>query len=948
MTTPSDRAPPKSPFENTVFYNLRYSGISSSERLEWRRKNLAYLCDRHAFVCISELRNSDAVVESSLFSHLPTHQSFYHCGPELPGQAILVQRMWAATVGVGDKSRLNQDWGHEVLVSGCMHMMWWVQAGVLRGVINMYLDSHSTNERVRQIREAATQIHAFKQKLQQCSRYEFVFGGDRNFTTTPEQRLSSDQAGNWFPGSATLQAWSDLMEALGSGTIIEQSEFTWQRISTTANGERRFCKKVLDVAGTSLEGGRYVNFTAQSVVVPNMPYPHASDHQPVSLKFQDSRRAKPARERGAPRIPFAPEWLLDDEAFSKDFLVEVESWRASRPNGLAGIESFNRMFVSAASTHLQTKHVLAKSPQHQFDILVALLARMQANEGYVSTRSLEKWLASYPQIGDVIEIFWDFDSDEGQDSAVLVLGEHRLRDLMTQLLGQIVEDNEAANAAEENNEEVSSGSTQTSEPNSKVMDVAKGVLRTQMERISTLWDDHSQDYQTSRHKIASILKTTLRQRQGTDNGEPSEGQEFLRDWSCDLSECRQAITRAEMMTILLDTPRGKAPGPNGVPGLAYKRYAKQLAPSFLEALAELQAEECEVPASLGQRIGKVMPKIPGANTVSQIRDLELPNEHRKILARALAKVVGEVATDTMTGIQQAFLPKRDIADANIAAQEAYYRAVERNRLKFWLLLDCSKGYNNMSWKWVRAVMRAAHLPDGIFRATMRIMECSSEVIFIFDRLVCAPVVLSTGLPQGCPLSCILYVLAVDGMLEYVSRKEGVDLVIAFCDDWSLECEDTATVQRVQRIIRRFERSSGQKVNTNKSKILPTLPVDERTVDQLQEYWPDCPVNSNAKILGLYLGYSLTAEDYYNEVESRYISRQNKLKLIPMSMPMRILVLNTFVRSLLSYVGRFVLLPPHQTGRIRGVRFVIPVESALLFNPNPESLGAFIRAASFIT
>ena len=48
----------------------------------------------------------------------------------------------------------------------------------------------------------------------------------------------------------------------------------------------------------------------------------------------------------------------------------------------------------------------------------------------------------------------------------------------------------------------------------------------------------------------------------------------------------------------------------------------------------------------------------------------------------MSKVVGEVATETMAGIQQAFLPARDIADANIAMQKAYYRAVERARLRF--------------------------------------------------------------------------------------------------------------------------------------------------------------------------------------------------------------------------------------------------------------------------
>ena len=177
------------------------------------------------------------------------------------------------------------------------------------------------------------------------------------------------------------------------------------------------------------------------------------------------------------------------------------------------------------------------------------------------------------------------------------------------------------------------------------------------------------------------------------------------------------------------------------------------------------------------------------------------------------------------------------------------------------------------------------------------MECHSQVIFVFDRLVCSPVTLATGLAQGCPLSCILYTLAVDGMLEYVSKLSGVDLVAAFCDDWSIECEDVATVKRVQQIITRFENASGQRINRIKSKNLPTQHVDGDTQQSLREWWPDCVVVCQAKVLGLQLGYNLSADDYYNEVETRYVDRISKLRIIPMTMPMKILVLNVFVRSL---------------------------------------------------
>ena len=123
MTASAQRSPSQAPFERSVFYNLRYAGISSFDKLDWRRKNLSHLCKHHVFVCLSELRNSSAVIGSSLVSHVPTHASFYHSGLQLPGQAILIQRSWGATVGIGDAERQNVDWGHEILVQGCMHML---------------------------------------------------------------------------------------------------------------------------------------------------------------------------------------------------------------------------------------------------------------------------------------------------------------------------------------------------------------------------------------------------------------------------------------------------------------------------------------------------------------------------------------------------------------------------------------------------------------------------------------------------------------------------------------------------------------------------------------------------------------------------------------------------------------------------------------------------------
>ena len=170
-----------------------------------------------------------------------------------------------------------------------------------------------------------------------------------------------------------------------------------------------------------------------------------------------------------------------------------------------------------------------------------------------------------------------------------------------------------------------------------------------------LWDESDSCFRTSREDMAALVRESVQQRQGADTGNPERGRRFLDAWSCSLADCRSTLSLAEMVQIILGTPLHKSPGPNGVPAVAYKNFVKFVAPIFIEAMDELQQPHAEVPIGLGERIGKIIPKLEGAAYLHQIRDLELPNEHRKILARAFSLILDEQVGERMCGIQQAFI-----------------------------------------------------------------------------------------------------------------------------------------------------------------------------------------------------------------------------------------------------------------------------------------------------
>ena len=349
----------------------------------------------------------------------------------------------------------------------------------------------------------------------------------------------------------------------------------------------------------------------------------------------------------------------------------------------------------------------------------------------------------------------------------------------------------------------------------------------------------------------------------------------------------------------------------------YKRFATHVVQPFMEAFVELQDDNAQVPISLGQRIWKVIPKVPGANRQSQLRDLEMPNEHRKVLARAYARVLDEEASRTMVKCQHAFLKSRSISNANIALGEGYYSATDKQILRYWLLLDCTKGYNYLSWSWLTRVLTSAGLPTPLLRAVQRLVQDGNSVILLFRNHTCAPLSFNSGLAQGCPLSCVLYVLAVDPFLEYVCGIRGVGIVVGFCDDWNVECLCAASLVAVQLAGEEFELCSGQQFNRSKSKILPTRALSMQEVAEATQRWPGCPVVSRAKVLGLWYGYDYRPAEIGQEQEAKYYSRMNLLRAIPSSFAARIILLNVFLRSLWSYVNRHLLIPVPQRKRIEG-------------------------------
>ncbi len=216
---------------------------------------------------------------------------------------------------------------------------------------------------------------------------------------------------------------------------------------------------------------------------------------------------------------------------------------------------------------------------------------MQAGHGKLNLRDVGKAFRVYPSLGELLELVMDLDEDADGDESVHIRGENALRLHVAQLASDVLEERERdADSGEAAELQAHAGSLQHSQASPDIVQTAKNFLRIQQEVVSCLWDDRGQRYEHCPKKNATRLKETALERQGRDRGDSRHGERFLQTWSCDLSGCRTTLTEIEMAEILLSSPLHKKPGPDGIPGLFYKRNAKVFVPVFLEAMRELQED----------------------------------------------------------------------------------------------------------------------------------------------------------------------------------------------------------------------------------------------------------------------------------------------------------------------------------------------------------------------
>ena len=224
-------------------------------------------------------------------------------------------------------------------------------------------------------------------------------------------------------------------------------------------------------------------------------------------------------------------------------------------------------------------------------------------------------------------------------------------------------------------------------------------------------------------------------------------------------------------------PRGKRPGSDGLPYEFYMTFWPVLAAPLLQVFHEAFAcadHPC-LPQMMCMGLIVLLYKEAGDRAeVSNYRPITLLNTDYKIVAKALTSRFGAELGSVVDATQTAFIPGRWIGDnvlCHLEEIDFHQHTQEPGCIVF---LDYTKAFDRLDRQWVLKCMQALGFGEQAVRC-VQLMQANTEAAVLFNGWRSPQFPVRGGLPQGSPLSPLLYVLAAQPLSSMLWQQAAAGL-----------------------------------------------------------------------------------------------------------------------------------------------------------------------------
>ena len=401
--------------------------------------------------------------------------------------------------------------------------------------------------------------------------------------------------------------------------------------------------------------------------------------------------------------------------------------------------------------------------------------------------------------------------------------------------------------------------------------------------------------------------------------------DFPRLGVAEAASCEGVVTECEVRDALKQVSLNKSPGLDGLPYEVYLRMSHMFVPILTDMFNHWFAQGA-IPGSVTKGVITLLKK--GGRHVweglDDYRPITLLNTELKILARVLANRLQLVISD-LIGSEQTFAVKGRSIQDNLHLIREVLEGIEDGTEAALISLDQSKAYDRVDHRFLATVLETAGFKPE-FRRWISMMYHNPQAVVQVNGRRSRVFAVERSVRQGCPLSPLLYVLALEPLLRRLRTTNpalrGVLFagpltarVSAFADDITVFVSSRLDIKAVKKAVSEYERIAGAKVNFDKSEGLRlgawrgsnTLPGLFR--------WSDGPV----RILGVWFGPDLQLERNWSEIQAKVNAQVGIWLSRRLSLKGRAEACAVYVFPLILY--RLAVLPLPKVNRLALQRFL---------------------------
>ena len=298
----------------------------------------------------------------------------------------------------------------------------------------------------------------------------------------------------------------------------------------------------------------------------------------------------------------------------------------------------------------------------------------------------------------------------------------------------------------------------------------------------------------------------------------------------------------------------------------------------------------------------------------------------KIATRAIAGRLLKVLATIVSPDQSCGVPGRFIGENVALLRDAIDYLSTQDIPAAVLSLDQDKAFDRVEWPFLFDTLQVMGFgPDLI--SWIRHFYSLPESAVLINGYQSPFFSLSRGVRQGCPLSPLLYVSAIEVLACNIHANpciisvslpssQGHALISQYTDDTSIIVTTENSIFEIFKVYRVFERASGAKLNLSKCKGLCLGPWNGRSSAPVNLYWS----SEKVKTLGGYVGPTDLEHTNWDPRINALENTLNSWKQRTLSLQGRMVVINMLALSRLWYVASLIPTPQWVISRLNTLIF----------------------------